>query len=249
MNDSVLAKLKLEDWQWRADCINELRALGVAGSKIGTALNETDQFCQDSGEWHQKTFGDPAEYARGLGLSPDEIKLWTSMVNAMPLTLQILGFWILFPSALNLLSPGKVTVQWFWLLIPVTYFVATLINGDYFKQKRLRVAKIWIKAAAFVVIIVAIIVIGAQLSQDPRSSIQAPASLLLALGLALGLAGSVWAQFGLAPIEPVYSPHDTPKEYLTAELGKQWQTRLRNWGFTAASLIFLAICAVFLWRY
>lgn len=248
MTDQVLAQLRREDFAWRIKFADELKALGVPGSEIGAALNETDQFCEDSGLWHPQAFGDPAEYAQSLGLAPSDLRLGKSIVDALPTTLQLLGFGSALIGAIGFSSRNGVVLQWGLLAMPVLYLIVTVTRSDYLKQQRLHMARRWLKILGFALALAAFAAIVFQGGQDEDHLIRIPAWLLAAPGMLLALAGSLWAQFGLPPKEAIVSPTLTPEAMAQARKSMAWRNLSRNWGFTvtaAALTIFLLILSWF----
>jgi hypothetical protein len=71
----------------------------VGGPTIGAALAEVDSHCVESGQSAEEAFGDPAAYARGLGLpGEDESSPRALLWSAAPILVQVLGMLLLLPS-------------------------------------------------------------------------------------------------------------------------------------------------------
>jgi hypothetical protein len=87
---------------WSEAFLIEMRLQGVAGSQIGAALAEVEAHCAESGETAQDAFGDPASYAKALGL-PEAPAQRTSLREELPslavglggmlMTLAAVGAW------------------------------------------------------------------------------------------------------------------------------------------------------------
>lgn len=87
------------DPEWSEAMLLELRGLGVAGPRIGAALAEVDSHCAESGQTAEECFGDPAAYARRLGLpAEDDISPRALIRSAVPSLVQVLGMLMLVPS-------------------------------------------------------------------------------------------------------------------------------------------------------
>lgn len=99
--------------RWSEKVLLELRLQGVAGRTIAGVLAEVEAHVLDSGEDASSTFGDPAEYARSLRLTPDpaqepHLDARTSLLTVA----QILACFLVFAGA-NALGAGvPATITW-----------------------------------------------------------------------------------------------------------------------------------------
>lgn len=80
---------------WSEAFIIELRLIGVHGSRIGDALTEVDSHCAESGSTAADAFGDPVEYARGLGLPVEDDDARAMFTAIGPTIVQVIGMLIL----------------------------------------------------------------------------------------------------------------------------------------------------------
>lgn len=77
---------------WVEALLLELRLQGVSGERIGAALAEVEAHVVDSGQSAEEAFGDPAQYARSLGLpaEPEQSKTAT-LKGVVPTLIQLFG--------------------------------------------------------------------------------------------------------------------------------------------------------------
>lgn len=243
MSNDVLAVLRREDFAWRTKFCNELRAQGVSGSNIGAALNETDQFCIDSGQWHQQAFGDPVEYANELGLATEAFDVRAAL-SEVPLAAQMLGFFLVIFSLPGLIGSAGVAIQWSSFAIPVIYLLAAISRSDQLRQRRLRTARIWLVVASLGFAAVSIVVGFFPLALGPEAFYRVPALLFVLVGAALLFGGALWTRNWDKRREPITSPLDSPSTRQQALRGVRWQRLFRTWGCIALTLAVLAFFAI-----
>lgn len=80
---------------WVERLVTELRLQGASGRDIGSVLAEVEAHAVDSGDAVADAFGDPVEYARGLGLAPAEEPSGARLRQALPGIVQLLGVMVL----------------------------------------------------------------------------------------------------------------------------------------------------------
>jgi xanthosine utilization system XapX-like protein len=71
------------DHAWETDFVVELRLQDVDGRLIGDALEQVRAHCAESGESATEAFGEPAAYARSLGLPAEPARLGGVLVLSL----------------------------------------------------------------------------------------------------------------------------------------------------------------------
>jgi hypothetical protein len=99
------------DPAWAEALLLELRMLDVPGHRIGAVLAEVEAHVVDSGETAQEAFGDPAHYARSLGLSPGTPSSRSAALATMlPVAVQVAGMSLTIGGAFALAARTEFSV-------------------------------------------------------------------------------------------------------------------------------------------
>jgi len=203
---------------WAEAMLLELRLLGVGGARIGAALAEVDSHCAESGQTAEEAFGDPAVYAKSLGLpTEDDVSPKALAWIAAPVLVQVLGMLLLLPSFsawragdLARFSTGMFASV--GLLLVLVF--ATIGRIEFLLRmvlQRPRVA--WAAGMAPLTLLVAVQILLR------TNALQVPAAWAMALALLLLAAGTVW---GLA----WHRTHPTAADEVVAPLA---QSPYRSW--------------------
>lgn len=178
--------------KWAEKMVIELRLQGVSGPAIGAALAEVESHCAESRQTANAAFGDPVEYARSLELKPDPGQEPAAIGRAVaPIIVQVIGFFAVLTAvpALRRGTPVEVQAgQVVWLLAFLAVAAGLVLAAESILRLLLQRPVVGILAG---MVLMLLLVMPSILL--PWSLAQAPAWLVLVLGLALLAGGAAWA--------------------------------------------------------
>ncbi|MDR1264479.1 MAG: hypothetical protein LBK42_02650 [Propionibacteriaceae bacterium] len=174
------------DRAWATDFVWELRLGTVSGEDIGAALAEVESHVTDSGMAAAEAFGDPAAYARSLGLPPDPGQstraLWRDMA---PMLVQLAGLWVA-TTGLGSLVRGDAAYLGLSPLLMIAAVVAVVAANHWVLRL---IQRHPIVSVALFVVTLTIVVAPDQLFPSLRWHVDATAATVV--GLVLVTVGSV----------------------------------------------------------
>jgi hypothetical protein len=182
---------------WETDFVVELRLLDVSGRQIGDALEQVRSHCAESGEDARTAFGDPAEYARSLGLPAQDVRFAGMLLGTagglVGMFLALWGFTSWLDGETVAITVGRV----------VAAVVLVLVAPLLLRNLRTLLARPWLSAAVvglgFAAVVAAPFVLTHPLAH-------LPALVVTVAGLVLVVGTALWEHLGGAPADPVVSP-------------------------------------------
>ncbi|MCK6211860.1 hypothetical protein KZX45_15030 [Georgenia sp. EYE_87] len=182
---------------WETDFVVELRLLDVPGHHIGDALEQVRSHCAESGEDAGTAFGDPAEYARSLGLPAQDVRFAGMLLGTAG---GLVGMFLALWGFTSWLDGEPVAITLGRLVAAVALVLAAPLLLRYLRTV---LERPWLAVAAMALglstVVAAPVVLTVALAQLP-----APAVTVAGLGLVVGTA--LWEHLGGEPADPVVSP-------------------------------------------
>ncbi len=201
--------------RWRDDFILALRLRDAAGAQIGDALAQVESYCAESGDTAAEAFGDAREYAQSLPLppgpvagpdvAPGQLTRIGIAVTGMLTTVAAASGWAAG-------EPATVTVGQV-VSVALVLFGAVLVIRMIDAVTRLIVTAtrpFWLGLAVVLPVIGVNIAVVLLLDQP---LMEIPAAPMLAVGLLLLLAPSIWETLKGVSVDAdvVAGPFDDPE--------------------------------------
>ncbi|MBO3087922.1 hypothetical protein [Cellulomonas dongxiuzhuiae] len=190
--------------RWRDAFVSELRLRDVTGDAIGDALGEVDAHCADAGQDAASAFGDPVGYARTLAPTLP-VRRRTPLRDAAAIVTQTAGVmgvvwsvppWLHGEAVVS--SRGWVTTSVVVLLVAVALCLAPPAVLRWF------LARTWWQAA--LVGSGTAVALAAVAALVPNAPLTAPSGPLVAVSVALLVAGALALHLGGATSDAVRTP-------------------------------------------
>ncbi|MDR1808584.1 MAG: hypothetical protein LBR33_11855 [Propionibacteriaceae bacterium] len=237
MSDKYRLELELAphvDPEWASAFLIELRLQEVPGDRIGDALAEVEAHVAESGETAAEAFGDPAEYAKSLGLKARPTSgaaLLGTMLSLVPFVLALDLVW----DGAAALRAGKVCPIEVGQLTSVGLFGVVLVVFAVATGPTLRLIGRCRSAAGPVVGLVAVLIaLPSFFWSVPVFTI--PARWALLVGAAILLASAPVDYWTMSRLnDPVTPPLPGPGEPddAAAAAREERRRRLQAWLFAA----------------
>jgi hypothetical protein len=182
---------------WETDFVVELRLLDVSGQQIGDALEQVRSHCAESGEDARTAFGDPAEYARSLGLPAQDVR---SAGMLLATGGGLVGMFLTLWGFTSWLDGETVAVTLGRLVAAVVLVMAAPLLLRYLRTVLERPwHAVAVMALGLATVVAAPLVLTAALAH-------LPALVVTVTGLVLVIGTALWEHFGGVPADPVVSP-------------------------------------------
>jgi hypothetical protein len=185
------------DSVWETDFVVELRLLDVSGRHIGDALEQVRSHCAESGEHARTAFGDPAEYARSLGLPAEDVQFAGMLISTggglVGMFLTLWGFTSWLDGESVAVTVGRV----------VAAVALVLIAPLLLRHVRTVLDRPWLSSAVAALVIALVVAAPFAL---PLTLGHLPALGVTVAGLALLVGTALWERHGGIPDDPVVSP-------------------------------------------
>ncbi|GAA4288520.1 hypothetical protein [Georgenia daeguensis] len=183
--------------EWETDLVVELRLLDVSGRDIGDALEQVRSHCAESGEDARTAFGDPAEYARSLGLPAQDVRLAGMLLatggGLVGMFLALWGFTSWLDGETVAITVGRV----------VAAVALVLVAPLLLRHLRTVLERPWlaggVAALGLAGVVAAPLVLTVTLAH-------LPALVVTGAGLVLVIGTALWEHLGGVPADPVVSP-------------------------------------------
>ena len=182
---------------WETDFVVELRLLDVSGEHIGDALEQVRSHCAESGEDARTAFGDPAEYARSLGLPAQDVRFAGMLLGTAG---GLVGMFLALWGFTAWLDGEAVAVTLGRLVAAVVLVMAAPLLLRYLRTVLERPwHAVAVMALGLATVVAAPLVLTAALAR-------LPALVVTVTGLVLVIGTALWEHFGGVPADPVVSP-------------------------------------------
>ncbi|GAB2465598.1 hypothetical protein GCM10007967_19830 [Xylanimonas ulmi] len=192
----------------------ELRLAGVSGADVGASLAEVESHVVDSGETARDAFGEPADYARSLGLptAPDQTTAAT-LRTVWPVVLWVPGMMAAITAAPEAATGANVIVR-VSVILATLLAVATFVLAARWAAPLLRaaVSHRWGLLAITILVGLTFVLLALLLATGALTiggNLDLPSRWVVSVGLLAVAAGTVWAQIA-APrtVDVIRAPLD-----------------------------------------
>lgn len=215
---------------WETDFVVELRLLDVSGQDIGDALEQVRSHCAESGEDARTAFGDPAEYARSLGLPAQKVRFAGMLVGTgaglVGMFLALWGFTSWLDGETVAITVGRIVAAVALVLAAplLLRYLRTVLERPWFA--------VVLAVVGLAAVVVAPIVLTTALAH-------LPALAVTAVGLVVVIGTAVWEHRGGAPADAVVSP--------VAEGRRTGRASVSTWLLPVGTVALLALARALDW--
>jgi hypothetical protein len=204
---------------WETDFVVELRLLDVSGQHIGDALEQVRSHCAESGDDARTAFGDPAEYARSLGLPAQDVRFAGMLLatggGLVGMFLALWGFTSWLDGETVAITVGRL----------VAAVSLALVAPLLLRYLRAVLEHPWLSGVVVALGLTAVVAAPLVLTVP---LVHLPALVVTVAGLVVVVGTALWEHLGGVPADPVVSPVTEQQQR-----GRPWQAWLLPVGTVA----------------
>ncbi|MCC2307856.1 hypothetical protein [Cellulomonas chengniuliangii] len=201
--------------RWRDDFILALRLRDAAGAQIGDALAQVESYCAESGDTAAEAFGDAREYAQALPLAPGPVAGPAVAPGQLArIGIAVTGMLTTFAAASGWAAGAATVTAGQVVSVALVLVGAVLVIRMIDAVTRLitTAARSFWLGLAVVLPVLGVNVAVVLLLDQPL--VEIPAEPMLAVGLVLVLAPSIWETLSGVAVDAdvVAGPFDDPED-------------------------------------